>query len=90
MAGPKNGITHIDQRRREIVVAMVTSKRWYPVIIEQDEDGVYLATVPSIDGCYTQGRTVEQALERAKEAILVCDNDDVAPPKFIDVKKILA
>lgn len=69
---------------------MTESKRTYPVIIEQDEDDMYIATVPSISGCYTQGKTVEQAMERIKEAILACDNDDVDPLKFVDVQKIQA
>ena len=41
----------------------------FTVVIEQDEDGMYVAKVPDIVGCYTQGKTVEQAMERIKEAI---------------------
>lgn len=44
----------------------------FNVLIEQDEDGIYVAKVPDIIGCYTQGKTVEQAMERIKEAIQVC------------------
>ena len=44
----------------------------YTVLIEQDEDGVYIAKVPDIPGCYTQGKTVEQAMEHVREAIQVC------------------
>jgi predicted RNase H-like HicB family nuclease len=44
----------------------------FTVLIEQDEDGIYVAEVPDIIGCYTQGKTVEQAMERIKEAIQVC------------------
>ncbi|MDR7666035.1 type II toxin-antitoxin system HicB family antitoxin [Methanosarcina sp. Z-7115] len=44
----------------------------YTVLIEQDEDGIYIAKVPDISGCYTQGKTVEQAMECIKEAIQVC------------------
>jgi len=44
----------------------------FTVLIEQDEDGLYVAKVPDIPGCYTQGRTVEQAMERVKEAIQAC------------------
>lgn len=46
----------------------------YLVLIEQDEDGMYVAKVPDITGCYTQGKTVQQAMERIKEAIEVCLN----------------
>ncbi|MCO5384037.1 MAG: type II toxin-antitoxin system HicB family antitoxin [Methanosarcina barkeri] len=44
----------------------------YTVLIEQDEDGIYIAKVPDISGCYTQGKTVEQAMESIKEAIQAC------------------
>ncbi len=44
----------------------------FTVLIEQDEEGMYIAKVPDIAGCYTQGKTVQDALERTREAILVC------------------
>jgi len=44
----------------------------FNVFIEQDEDGIYVAKVPEIEGCYTQGKTLEEAIERIKEAIEVC------------------
>ena len=49
----------------------------YTIIIEQDEDGWYVATVPDISGCYTQGKTVAQAMERVKEAIEVCLGEQI-------------
>lgn len=48
----------------------------FKVLIEQDEDGWYVASVPELPGCYTQGKTVEQARERIKEVIeLVLESD---------------
>jgi antitoxin HicB len=41
----------------------------YRVFIEQDEDNVYVATVPSLPGCVSQGKTRSEALENIKEAI---------------------
>ena len=42
----------------------------YTVLIERDQDeGVYVVTVPALPGCVTQGNTFEQARERAREAI---------------------
>jgi predicted RNase H-like HicB family nuclease len=41
----------------------------YRVFIEQDEDNVYIATVPSLPGCVSQGKTRSEALENIKEAI---------------------
>ena len=39
------------------------------MLIEQDEDGVFLAAVPSLPGSISQGRTRDEALSNAREAI---------------------
>jgi len=44
----------------------------FTIVIEQDEDGFYIAEVPELEGCYTQGKTLQEAVERVKEAIEVC------------------
>ena len=42
----------------------------YTIILDPDpEEGVYAVTVPALPGCFTQGKTVEEAVERAKEAL---------------------
>jgi len=41
----------------------------YRVLIGQDEDGVYVAEVPSLPGCISQGQTRSEALDNIKEAI---------------------
>jgi predicted RNase H-like HicB family nuclease len=44
-------------------------KRQYNVVVERDEDGYLVASVPSLPGCHTQARSLEQLMERVKEAI---------------------
>jgi predicted RNase H-like HicB family nuclease len=41
----------------------------YRVLIEQDEDGVYVVEVPALPGCISQGRTRSEAIDNIKEAI---------------------
>ena len=41
----------------------------FRVLIEKDEDGMFVVEVPSLPGCVTQGRTREQALRNVHEAI---------------------
>ena len=41
----------------------------FNVVIEEDEDGGYVAEVPSLPGCHTQGDTQEEVLKNIKEAI---------------------
>lgn len=44
-------------------------ERRYKVIIEPDEDGVFVATVPSLPGVVEQGETPDEAFERIREAL---------------------
>jgi len=41
----------------------------FRVVAEKDEDGLYVASAPLLQGCYTQGETYEEALENIKDAI---------------------
>lgn len=47
-------------------------KREFLVLIERDEDGVLVGTVPALKGCHTQAKTLPQLFQRIKEAILLC------------------
>lgn len=63
----------------------------FNIILEKDEEGWYVASVPEIHGCYTQGKTIPQVLERIKEAIEVClesGDENIKPMKFIGIQKI--
>ena len=75
-----------------ILVIMEGKILSYTVLIEQDEDGVFIAKVPDILGCYTQGKNVEQAMERIKEAIQVCleaeELEDILPLKFVGIQQV--
>ena len=48
------------------------NKRTFPIIIEKDEDGWYVAVNPSLEGCYSQGKTIEEALKNVHEATELC------------------
>ena len=41
----------------------------FNVVVEPAEEGGFIVSVPALDGCYTQGETIEETLENAKEAI---------------------
>ena len=41
----------------------------YTIVIEKDEDGYYVGSVPALPGCHTQGTSMDQLLERMQEAI---------------------
>lgn len=41
----------------------------FPVIIEQDQDGYFVAECPDLPGCHTQGDTLEEAITNIRDAI---------------------
>ena len=47
-------------------------RREFNVIIERDEKGWYVATVPELKGCHTQARSMDKLLARIREAIELC------------------
>ncbi len=67
----------------------------YRVLIEQDKDGTFVAEVPSLPGCISQGQTRTEATENIKEAIslylesLDAHNEAAPPPiteEFVEVE----
>ena len=66
------------------------------VVIEQDEDGVYVASCPALEGCYTQGDTYEEAMRNIKDVIQMCLEElkegkrkfDLKHPEVIGLKWI--
>jgi len=69
--------------------------REFTVIIERDEDGYYVASVPQLRGCHTQARSLDQLLERVREAILLClevmAEDELLTltlPQFVGVQRV--
>ena len=61
-------------------------------LIEQDEDGIYVATVPALKGCHTQAKRLEELLPRVREAIELClevEAQYVAPAmQFVGVQQV--
>lgn len=51
---------------------MAKTKQQFKVIIERDEDGYFVASVPALPGCYTQAKTLPELTKRIKEAISLC------------------
>jgi len=62
----------------------------FNVIIEKDEDGYFVATVPSLRGCHTQAKSLDKLMERTKEAIELCleVEEDSPQNEFIGVQRL--
>ncbi len=49
-----------------------TQPRRFSVVLERDEDGVYIVSIPTLVGCRSYGRTVDEALKNISEAAALC------------------
>lgn len=65
----------------------------FTVLIEQDEDGVYVASVPELPGCHTQAQTLDELNQRIKEAIelyleVMSENERGNHLYFVGIQKV--
>jgi predicted RNase H-like HicB family nuclease len=64
----------------------------FNILIERDEDGVYVSEVIELPGCHTQARTIDELMKRTKEAILLylsCLTDKTPlKEKFLGLQKL--
>ncbi len=66
-------------------------KKEFDVVIELDSEGYYVASVPTLQGCHTQAKSLDQLVERIKEAIELClevDNSYNPSNQFIGIQRI--
>lgn len=65
-------------------------KREFNVLIERDEDGWYVATVPELRGCHTQAKSLDTLMKRIREAIQLClevQGDD-GKTQFVGLQRV--
>ena len=67
-------------------------KREFFVLVEQDEDGMFVGEVPQLRGCYSQGRTLDELMGNIREVIQLCLEDQPQTedwPEFIGIQKVV-
>jgi len=65
--------------------------RQFDVVIERDEEGYYVASVPQIPACHTQARSLDELTERIREAIELCLEVEGGPEdslEFVGIQRI--
>lgn len=63
----------------------------FSVIIEQDTEGYYVASVPALRGCHTQAKSLDELMVRVREAVELClevQGESVEKLDFIGVQRI--
>ena len=60
-------------------------KRKFTVLIEQDEEGYLVATVPALRGCHTQAKNLDTLMKRAREVIALCLEAEKNQPAALEL-----
>jgi predicted RNase H-like HicB family nuclease len=68
----------------------IKNKEFY-VVIERDEDGMYIGEVPQLKACYSQGETIDELMKNIKEVIEMCleELEEESITEFIGVQKVV-
>jgi predicted RNase H-like HicB family nuclease len=65
--------------------------RQFDVVVEKDSEGFFVASAPALSGCHTQARSLDELMERIKEAIELClevQEDDIEELDFVGVQRV--
>ena len=63
----------------------------FNIIIEEDEDGFLVASVPELRGCHTQAKSLDVLMKRIREAIELClevEEMPVKTPRFVGIQRM--
>ena len=67
-------------------------KNEYTILIEKDEDGYYVGSIPALPGCHSQAKSVDQLMERMEEAIAlwleVEQETDPTPLEWVGIQRL--
>jgi len=55
---------------------MEQQKVHFPILLEQDEDGVFIVSCPSFKGCHSYGFTVDEVMKNIEEVIAMCIEEE--------------
>lgn len=65
--------------------------RTFTVVIERDEEGYYVATVPALRGCHTQAKNLDTLMKRVREVVELClanSHAEAAPLELVGIQQI--
>jgi predicted RNase H-like HicB family nuclease len=71
--------------------ARIQDMRQFDVVVERDSAGYYVASVPELHGCHTQARSLDELMERVREAIALCLEVEGEPEEsleFVGVQRV--
>ena len=66
-------------------------RKEFSVVVERDRDGYYVASSPELKGCHTQAKSLDDLMERIREAAELCltvQGQDIEDLEFIGVQRL--
>ncbi len=66
-------------------------QRKFTVVIERDEEGYFVATVPALRGCHTQAKNLDTLMKRVREVIELClegENGEIGTLELVGIQQI--
>ncbi len=64
-------------------------KREFTVVVERDAEGWYVASVPTLRGCHTQAKSLDERQGRIREAISLCLEDEEGESgEFVGIQRV--
>ncbi|MGH9316015.1 MAG: type II toxin-antitoxin system HicB family antitoxin [Thermoanaerobaculia bacterium] len=66
-------------------------KKEFNVVVERDREGLYVASIPELEGCHTQARSLDELMERIREAAELClevQGREIESLEFIGVQRL--
>ncbi len=65
-------------------------KLHFPIVIEQDEDSIFIASCPTFAGCHSYGKTIDEAMANIREVIEICLEEQGIEPtnQFVGLREL--
>ena len=66
-------------------------KREFNVVVQRDREGIYVASVPELKGCHTQAKSLDELMERIREAAELClevQGEEAENLEFVGVQRL--
>ena len=67
------------------------AKREFNVLVERDREGYYVASIPELPGCHTQAKSLDELMERIREAAELClevEGREIEGLEFVGVQRL--
>jgi predicted RNase H-like HicB family nuclease len=66
-------------------------KKEFNVVVERDREGFYVASIPELQGCHTQAKSLDELMERIREAAELClevRGQEIEGLEFVGVQRL--